>query len=153
MAWQVLAGMVAAGLIVVGGCTNEEPVGTEATVSNDTVTIVDRSGREWDISHAVTRYDMLPEHFNFGIGLGAIPSVDEPEVISEGESGYPSPDDQMGVFGVVHNGEVRAYSVSQLGRHEVFNEHYPGFVVKSLNTGSIRLFHASPDRPIIPHAG
>jgi hypothetical protein len=28
-----------------------------------------------------------------------------------------------------------------------------GFVVKSLNTGSIRLFHASPDRPIIPHAG
>ena len=71
-------------------------------------------------------YDVNPAYFNYGLGLGAISSVDEPTVLSEGDSGYPEPDSQTAVFGVDRNGEARAYSVRALTRHEVFNDVYPG---------------------------
>ena len=68
---------------------------------------------------------MNPDYFNYGIGIGAIPSVDDPTVLEEGDLGYPSSDSHMQVFGVNHNGEQRAYSVSTLTQHEVFNDVYP----------------------------
>ena len=88
--------------------------------------IQDRTGRAWDVTHARDVYGMDPRFFNFGLGVGAIPSVDGPEIISEGEPGYPEPDSGVRVFGVDHNGEQRAYSVSALTRHEVFNDVFPG---------------------------
>jgi hypothetical protein len=69
---------------------------------------------------------MEPEYFNFGIGVEAIPSVDDPRVLEEGDRGYPDDDDTLRVFGVDHNGEQRAYPVGELTRHEVFNDVYPG---------------------------
>ena len=90
------------------------------------VFIRDRTGRVWDVTHARDVYDMNPHYFNYGLGVGAIPSVDSPTVLEETEPGYPSSNSQIKVFGIDHNGEQRAYSVSALTRHEVFNDVYPG---------------------------
>ena len=96
------------------------------TESNNTAVIRDRTGRDWDVTHARDLYDMNPDYYNYGIGVGAIPSVDNPTILEEGDSGYPDPDNQFQVFGVNHNGEQRAYSVIALSWHEVFNDVYPG---------------------------
>ena len=92
----------------------------------DKATITDSTGREWDVTYAREAYDMNPEYYNYGLGIGAIPSVDDPVIIEEGDPEYPKSDSRMGVFGVNHNGEQRAYSVVDLTNHEVFNDKYPG---------------------------
>ena len=94
--------------------------------SENPAVIRDRTGRLWDVTHARDVYDMNPDYFNYGLGIGAIPSVDAPTILEEGAPGYPSSDSRIQVFGVNHNGEQRAYSVSALSRHEVFNDIYPG---------------------------
>jgi hypothetical protein len=69
---------------------------------------------------------MNPDYFNFGLGLGAIPSVDDPVVVDRNSDLYPDPSSNLEVFGIDHNGEQRAYVVTDLSRHEVFNDKYPG---------------------------
>ena len=102
------------------------PAPAPESASENTAVIRDRTGRLWDVTHARDVYDMNPDYFNYGLGIGAIPSVDDPTVLEEGDSGYPSSDSRTIVFGVNHNGEQRAYSLSALSRHEVFNDVYPG---------------------------
>ena len=102
------------------------PVLAPESESENTAVIRDRTGRLWDVTHARDVYGMNPDYFNYGLGIGAIPSVDNPIILKEGASGYPSSDSHIQVFGVNHNGEQRAYSVSALTRHEVFNDVYPG---------------------------
>jgi len=115
-------------VVIFAACTSEAPSTppTPETERENMAIITDRTGREWDVTHARDEYDMDSRYYNYGIGIGAIPSVDHTRVITEGEPGYPSPDDSRRVFGVNHNGEQRAYSVSELSRHEVFNDAYPG---------------------------
>ena len=118
---SVILGLVVCTVILLqAGCASPREGGTENRV------ITDRTGREWDITHAHNVYGMDPHYFNYGLGLGAINSVDDPTLLEEGDSGYPDPDSNIQVFGVNHNGEQRAYSVSALTRHEVFNDVYPG---------------------------
>ena len=88
--------------------------------------IIDRTGRKWDVTHARDTYDMNPDYYNYGLGIGAIASVDSPVIIEEGDMFYPGPDSDIQVFGVDHNGEQRAYIVKDLTGHEVFNDMYPG---------------------------
>ena len=118
---SVILGLVVYTVILLqAGCASPREGGTENLV------ITDRIGRVWDITHANNVYGMDPRYFNYGLGLGAIQSVDDPTVVKEGDSGYPVPNSNIQVFGVNHNGEQRAYSVSDLTRHEVFNDVYPG---------------------------
>ena len=102
------------------------PAPAPESESENTAVIRDRTGRLWDVTHARDVYDMNPSYFNYGLGIGAIRSVDNPTVLEEGDSGYPNSDSRIQVFGVNHNGEQRAYSVSALSQHEVFNDVYPG---------------------------
>ena len=113
----LLSMIFAVGCSAAGGASDGE--GNEALIT-------DRTGRKWDVTHARDVYGMDPDFYNYGLGTGAIESVDEPRIIGEGEPGYPAPDSTLTVFGVNHNGEQRAYSVTELARHEVFNEYYPG---------------------------
>ena len=104
--------------IVLGvlGCSGG-PAGT-----GDPNTIRDRTGKVWDVSHAVAEYGFVADQFQFGLGPGAIPPVFDPVLVSPGEDGYPAPDDGTPVIGVELNGELRAYSVPALSRREVINE-------------------------------
>ena len=109
--------------VLIPGCSGF--VAKENT-GDSTAIITDRAGREWDVSHARDAYDMNPDYYNYGLGIGVISSVDNPVIIEEGDPGYPKQDSDIQIFGVNHNGEQRAYGVRDLTGHEVFNDVYPG---------------------------
>lgn len=106
--------------------TTSTNIVTTTITTTTIVVIIDKTGYVWDVTHAMNVYGMNPEFFNFGLGIGAIPSIDNPTILEEGDPGYPSPDSTIAVFGVSHNGENRAYSVETLRHHEVVNDIYPG---------------------------
>jgi ABC-type Fe3+-hydroxamate transport system substrate-binding protein len=118
--------------VVFTACTAEttspqpSPAQAPKSQSENPAIVIDRTGREWDVTHARDVYSMNPDYFNYGLGVGAIPSVDKPTVLEEGNPDYPSANSRTPVFGVDHNGEQRAYSISALTQHEVFNDIYPG---------------------------
>jgi hypothetical protein len=115
-------------LVVLFACTSQTD-STTVQEENGRTTITDRTGREWDITHAVEKYGMNPEFFNFGIGVGSIPSVDNPVELTDNDLAYPGDNDEREVFGVVIDDTPRAYSVNTLVRHEVFNETFEGATV------------------------
>ena len=130
--------VVALSILLFTACTVQAPSPTQSPLpapapspapepeSENNAVIRDRTGRLWDVTHARDVYDMNPDYFNYGLGISAIPSVDEPIVLEEGDPGYPDAGSRIQVFGVNHNGEKRAYNVSALTRHEIFNDIYPG---------------------------
>ncbi len=71
------------------------PAPTPETERENPAIITDRTGRDWDVKHARDVYGMNPDYFNYGLGIGAIPSVDDPTVLEEGDSGYPEPDSHI----------------------------------------------------------
>ena len=113
-------------VLLLTACTIQAPGSTPESESGKTAVISDRTGRMWDVTHARDVYDMNPDYFNYGLGVGAIPSVDNPTILDEGDPGYPDSASSILVFGVDHNGEQRAYNASDLSRHEVFNDIFPG---------------------------
>ena len=124
--------IVAVSAMFFTACTGETPDTSETTspatttqVENPAI-ITDRTGRSWDVTHARDVYGMNPDYFNYGLGFGAISSVDNPRILEEGDDGYLLPGSMLPVFGVNHNGEQRAYNISALTRHEVFNDFFPG---------------------------
>ena len=121
-------GFVTVLAIIFTACSGQatSPTPSPQPEQGNTAIIKDRTGRSWDVTHARDVYDMNPDYYNYGLGIGAIPSVDAPTVLEEGAPGYPDSDSRIAVFGVNHNGEQRAYSMSALTRHEVFNDVYPG---------------------------
>jgi len=113
---------------LIAGCSSSSDTETNNTgdLNSAPVFITDRTGRQWDVTHARNFYGMEPEYFNFGLGVGAIISADNPRIISRNDSGFPDSSNEMAIFGVDHNEEQRAYAVSDLTSHEVFNDIYPG---------------------------
>ena len=61
--------------VLIPGCSGFE---APKNSGGSTAIITDRTGREWDVSHARDVYDMNPDYYNYGLGIGAIPSVDNP---------------------------------------------------------------------------
>ena len=110
-------------IIFMAACSNNAE---QKETEGNSVVIEDRTGREWDVTHARDVYGLNPDFYNYGLGVGVIVSVDNLRVIQPGEEGYSSSDSQIAVFGVNHNGEQRAYSIQALTRHEVFNDVFPG---------------------------
>lgn len=105
------------------------------------VIITDLTGRDWDITHAVNEYGMKAHWFQFGIGIGAIPSVDNPRVIIQGSPEFPDSDKALEIFGVDLAGEQRAYARYELSRHEIFNDVYPESNVRDVAVGYCPLFN------------
>lgn len=114
-------------ILIIAGCSSDEDAaGNDRATDFTRVLITDRNGVQWDVTHAWETYRMQPAFFNFGLGVGAIPSVDNPIVVIAADANYPDPTNQMQVFGVVHNGQARAYAVSILTAHEVINDFFAG---------------------------
>jgi len=111
-------------LIIIMSCSLGNS-GDHVIKKDGKIFVRDRDGWDMEITHAVSKYGMDPYKFYFGIGVDAIRSVDNPKIYSEGESGYPSSNSSMQIFGAIHNGESRAYGVSDIGNNEVFNEKFP----------------------------
>ncbi len=87
-------------------------------------TIVDRTGKEWDVSHAFLKYQMKPDKFQFGLGPNAIRPILNPRHLQPGQSGYPADARNFLILGTSLEGETRAYSIDKLSFHEVADEKF-----------------------------
>ena len=85
--------------------------------------IWDFEAKSWDVTHA-QKYGMVPERFNHGLGTHHIRPILNPKMLSPGDQGYPSDDDDLLVMGVNLNGFTRAYPLYIMGRKEVADEQF-----------------------------
>jgi len=104
------------------GLTASDSSGNAFTVA-EAVFITDRTGRKWDITHAVVRYNLEKGNFNYGLGPDAIQPVNSPDFLSPQDNGYPADDSGERVIGIEIEGDARAYPITPLSRHEVVNDY------------------------------
>ena len=93
---------------------------------DDKIYIVDRTNKKWDVTHAVNVYNFNAGSFQFGLGPFAIQPINNPDMISPGESGYPSNSSTSQVIGTFLYNHTRAYPLDVLSRHEIVNETFSG---------------------------
>lgn len=60
--------------------------------------IIDDTKKEWDTTHAVKKYGMRPENFQFGLGPDAIIPILNPTFLSPGDPNYPADSDNFLIF-------------------------------------------------------
>lgn len=120
--WGVFA--VASVLVWASCSTAPEEEKADVRVENGVVFIVDRTGKKWDVTHAVNKYGFVAENFQFGLGPKAIQPIQNPTFVLPGQDGYPSDDNTMIVIGTEIGGDSRAYAISQLNRHEIANDKF-----------------------------
>ncbi len=98
---------------------------TEVQRVGDEIFIIDRTGKKWNVTHAVNAYGFKAEEFQFGLGPFAIKPLIAGElgkIYGKGDKHYPEDDSEIPVMGVVIAGEARAYPLSMMERQEVANE-------------------------------
>lgn len=106
-------------------CTVSEPTRISSAQISEVdgrIFITDRTGKKWDVTHAVEKYGFKADRFEFGLGPNAIPPILTPKFFSPGEPGYPPDDADFLVMGVALHGQARAYSIADMSRHEVADE-------------------------------
>jgi hypothetical protein len=103
-----------------GLCASDESDLTFAI--QNSIVIVDRTGKSWDITHAERAYGMLRQNWGYGLGPNAIRPIVNPRFYSPGDDNYPEPSDRLEVIGVSIDGDARAYSIWKLSSHEVVND-------------------------------
>jgi hypothetical protein len=84
--------------------------------------ITDRTGKSWDITHAVHIFHFDPNNFEHGLGPFAIKPIIDPIMLSPGNSGYPDPKARLQVIGTTIQEESRAYALEDLFGHEIAND-------------------------------
>lgn len=97
---------------------NDEP--------EEKIFITDRTGKKWDVTHAVLNYGFKISNFQYGLGPNAITPINNPDMISPGEPGYPGNNSTEPVIGLSIEGDDRAYPIRTLSRHEVVNDRVGG---------------------------
>ena len=90
------------------------------------VYITDRTGKKWDVTHAIEQYGFDTKNFQYGLGPFAITPINNPEMISSGESGYPGDNSTEAIIGLNIDGDARAYPIRILSRREVVNDRVGG---------------------------
>jgi hypothetical protein len=88
--------------------------------------IQDRTGKLWDVTHAVDKYGFETRNFQYGLGPNAIRPINQPEMLSPGDTGYPRDNSGEGVIGLSIDGDTRAYPIRLLSYHEVVNDRVGG---------------------------
>ncbi len=111
--------------LIIFSCTSSTAPGPKNVVINDgKINIEDRTGKRWDVTHAVEKYGFKAEDFEFGLGPFAIQPIQNPKFIKAGDAGFPSEKDRFLVIGTDLNNDPRAYPISVLSRHEITNEQF-----------------------------
>ncbi len=100
--------------------TVENPSQSEDT----TITITDRTGKVWDVTHAVLKYGFKADEFQFGVGPNTIRPIIAPRFLEPNDPGYPDSSGNFLVIGANINGDKRAYPISVLNHHEVVDEKF-----------------------------
>ncbi len=108
-------------LTACGDLLSSTPGPVAVSRSDDTVVIVDQTGKRWDVGHGRT-YGLSPSKYQFGLGPFAIAPIQNPQMLGPDDPGYPDPRQTFRMMGVALNGSVRAYPLGIMSRHEVANE-------------------------------
>jgi len=95
---------------------------SEVRSKDGKIYIKDRTGKEWEISHAVNNYGFKPNNFQYGLGPNAIRPILSPEFFCPGDPGYPVAHQTNLVIGTTLNGETRAYPIFILKSFEIVDE-------------------------------
>ncbi len=98
------------------------PPTTRVVVSGDTIFVVDRTGKHWDVTHAANQYGFEPEGFEFGLGPNAIKPIMYPVMLCAGDAGFPLREEDELIMGVNLNKLTRAYPLPIMSKREVVNE-------------------------------
>ena len=129
MTKTILLPVLLVAALVWAGCfnhTSEEIIGSagEPQIKQDgeRIVIVDLTGKEWDVTEAVKTYGFDPKLFDHG--LGPIPAIVGPEMLSPGDAGYPDDAADFIVIGTTIGGESRAYPIHVLDNHEVADDSF-----------------------------
>ena len=109
--------------------TSSNPPETTVIVVTDTsdtnkIFIEDRTGKKWDITHAVKEYGFNPDNFQYGLGPYAIRPLLEPNFVSPGHSDFNSLEASTAVIGTTINEITRAYPLYMVGRYEIIDEEF-----------------------------
>ncbi len=113
-------------ILLVLGCnsTLSSPGEANTIEENEMISIVDATGKKWDVTHARDVYGMDPLKFQFGLGPFAIRPILNPKMLSPGEAGYPQESESFLVLGATLNGNTRAYPISRLTMVEIADEKF-----------------------------
>ena len=103
-------------------------VDEEEDPPEEKIYIVDRTGKQWDITHAVNVYNFRADGFQFGLGPHAIKPIINPEMLSPGDPDYPAPNETQ-IIGATINGDTRAYPLDLLRFNEIANDSFGGIPV------------------------
>ena len=106
------------------GCEVIESKEEQAEVirTGDQIFIKDKTGKNWEVTHAVNNYGFDPDRFRAGLGPFAIPPIINPKMLNRGDFGFPKNDETFLIIGTTLNGDTRAYSLDALSSHEVADE-------------------------------
>ncbi|KAA3615986.1 MAG: hypothetical protein DWQ05_09480 [Calditrichaeota bacterium] len=88
------------------------------------VFIEDRTGKKWDVTHAVNRYDFKADQFQYGLGPQTILPILNPTFSIKGDSAFPADDAFLLIMGVKFANDIRAYGVGALSRFEVADDFF-----------------------------
>jgi hypothetical protein len=86
--------------------------------------IVDNTGKQWDITHAINSYDMEANRFQFGLGPFAIRPIQKPTFLKRDDPGYPDAESEFLVIGFSLEKDTRAYPIDVLSRHEIVDDKF-----------------------------
>jgi hypothetical protein len=124
----ILGILVAVTAIIFTACQEDNPTapfeGFEIIRADGKISIVDQTGKIWDITHAVEEYGFVPEEFQFGLGPNAIEPISNPQFLAPGDPGYPATANDFLVIGYKDTSLIRAYSLNILVHHEIVNEEF-----------------------------
>jgi len=99
----------------------------EATVIiPEPITITDRHGEVWEITHAVHRWGLSVPGWQHGIGRHTLRPIIEPALSCPGDVDYLHPDNLTVVLGVFEGDEARAYKLGDLPDVEVVDDVFAG---------------------------
>lgn len=110
-------------------CCHGKNTGGPGSGDNDPgekVYITDRTGKKWDVTHAVEKYGFDTKNFQYGLGPFAITPINASEMLSSGEPGYPADNSSEAIIGLNIEGNARAYPIRLLSQHEVVNDRVGG---------------------------
>lgn len=104
------------------GFNNKDSTSIER--KNGKTVLIDQTGKRWDITHAVQKYQMNPDNFEFGLGPQAIQPILNPKFLNPGDPGYPESNEDFLVIGTTLSNDTRAYPISVLTQHEIIDEEF-----------------------------
>ena len=108
-------------------CAITDPDGSgpkDVIRDNGRIYIVDQTNKRWDVTHAVTEYGLKANSFQYGLGPNAIQPINNPQMLSSGDIGYPDNSSTTQIIGTTLGNDIRAYPLGVLTRHEIVNERF-----------------------------